>query len=44
MIKNDITDKKIKQYQQKDRDEIKKYPVNDQQQIMCPIFRNANRK
>ena len=44
MIKNDITDEKIKQYQQIDHDEIKKYPPNDQQQIMSSIFRNANRK
>ena len=44
MIKNDITDKKIKQYQQIDNVEIKKYPPNDQQQIMSFIFCNANRK
>ena len=44
MIKNDITDEKIKQYQQIDHDEIKKYPPNDQQQIMSSIFRNTNRK
>ena len=44
MIKNDITDEKIKQYQQIDHDEIKKYLPNDQQQIMSSIFRNANRK
>ena len=44
MIKNDITNKKIKQYQQIDHDEIKKYLPNDQQQIMSSIFRNANRK
>ena len=44
MIKNDITDKKIKQYQQIDNVEIKKYPSNDQQQIMSFIFCNANRK
>ena len=44
MIKNDITDEKGKQYQQIDHYEIKKYPPNDQQQIMSSIFRNANRK
>ena len=44
MIKNDITDKKTKQYQQIDHDEIKKYLPNDQQQIMSSIFRNDNRK
>ena len=44
VIKNDITDEKIKQYQQIDHDEIKKYPPNDQQQIVSSVFRNANRK
>ena len=44
MIKNDITDEKIKQYQQIDHDEIKKYPPNDQQQIMSSVFCNANWK
>ena len=44
MIKNDITDKKIKQYQQTGNVKIKKYPPNDQQQIMSFIFSSANRK
>ena len=44
MIKNDITDKKIKRYQLIDHDEIEKYSPNDQQHIMSSIFHNANRK
>ena len=44
MIKNEASDTKIKQYQQIDHDEIKKYPIEYQQQITSSIFRNANRK
>ena len=44
MIKNEASDTKIKQYQQIDHDEIKKYPIKYQQQITSSIFRNANRK
>ena len=36
--------KKIKQYQQIELDEIKKYSKRYQEQIMSSIFRNANRK
>ena len=44
MIKNEASDTKIKQYQQIDHDEIKKYPIEYQQQITSSIFCNANRK
>ena len=44
MIKNDINDNKIKQYQQIHHDEIKKYPIHYQEQIMSSIFRNSNQK
>ena len=42
MIKNDISDDKMKQYQQIDHDEIKKYRKHYQEQIVSSIFRNAN--
>ena len=44
MIKNYINDNKIKQYQQIHHDEIKKYPIHYQEQIMSSIFRNSNQK
>ena len=44
MIKNEASDTKIKQYQQIDHDEIKKYPIEYQQEITSSIFRIANRQ
>ena len=44
MITNDVSDNKIKQYHQIDPDEILKYPIHYQEQIMSSIFRNSNRK
>ena len=44
MIKNDITEETKKQYQTIDHDEIKRYPVEFQEQICSSIFRNSQRK
>ena len=43
-INNGETKQILKQYNTIDHDEIKKYPVKEQEQIMSSIFRNANRK
>ena len=42
MVKNDISDDKMKQYQQIDHDKIKKYRKHYQEQIMSSSFCNAN--
>ena len=44
IINNGETKQTLKQYNTIDHDEIKKYPVKEQEQIMSSIFRNANRK
>ena len=44
IIKNDISKNKLKKYQQIDHDEVKKYPIHYQEQIMSSIFGNSNRK
>ena len=44
IIKNDISKNKLKQYQQIDHDEAKKFPPQYQEQTMSSIFRNSNRK
>ena len=44
IINNGETKQSLKQYNTIDHDEIKKYPVKEQEQIMSSIFRNANRK
>ena len=43
-IKNGIDEINFKQYNQIDHEEIKKYPIEHQKQIMSSMFRNANRK
>ena len=43
-IKNDVGKTKFKQQNQIDHEELKKYPIKHQKQIMPSIFRNANRK
>ena len=44
MIKNNPSQETIKQYQTIDHDEIKRYPIEYQDQIRSSIFRNAGRK
>ena len=44
IINNGETKQTLKQYNTIDHDEIKKYPVKEQEQIMSSIFCNANRK
>ena len=44
MIKNNPSQETIKQYQTIDHDEIKRYPIEYQDQIRSSIFRNADRK
>ena len=44
IIKNGVTKQTLEQYSTIDYDEIKKYPVKEQEQIMNSIFRNAKRK
>ena len=44
IIENGIDESKLKQYNQIDHVEIKKYPVENQKQIMTSIFCNMNRK
>ena len=42
MIKNEVGEETKKQYQTIDHEEIKRYPVEYQEQICCSIFRNAD--
>ena len=42
--RNTIDDKKLKQYQTVDYEEIKKYPQSQQVKITSSIFRNINRE
>ena len=44
IIENGIDESKLKQYNQIDHVEIKKYPIENQKQIMTSIFCNMNRK
>ena len=44
MIKNEIGEETKKQNQTIDHEEIKRYPVEYQEQISSSIFRNADRK
>ena len=44
IINNCETKQTLKQDNTIDHDEIEKYPVKEQEQIMSSIFRNANRK
>ena len=44
MIKNNPSQETIKQYQTIEHDEIKRYPIEYQDQIRSSIFRNADRK
>ena len=44
MINNDLSQKKIQQYQTIDHDKIKQYSPNHQETIRSSIFRNAKRK
>ena len=44
IIKNDVSKKKLEQYQLIDHDEIKNHPPQFQKQIRSFIFRNSNRK
>lgn len=44
IIENGVSERTIKQYNQIDHEEIKKYPVKYQEQIMSSIFCAANRK
>ena len=44
IIKNDVKEDTLKQYQTIDHNEIKQYPSHLQEQICLSIFRNSNRK
>ena len=44
IIKNDVKEDTLKQYQTIDHNEIKQYPSHLQEQICSQIFRNSNRK
>ena len=44
IIKNQVSDNKLKQYQLIDHEEIKNYPLEFQDQIRSSIFRSADHK
>ena len=44
IIKNEVTEDKMKQYQTIDHEEIRHYPSHLQEQICSSIFRNSHRQ
>ena len=44
IVKNQVSDNKLKQYQLIDHEEIKNYPLEFQDQIRSSIFRSADHK
>ena len=44
IVKNEVTEDKMKQYQTIDHEEIRHYPWHLQEQICSSIFRNSHRQ